>query len=105
VGRVLERSGFARPPGLGDAHDRAFVAALETSKPDGSLAAAILSLARTLGLQTVAEGVETSIQAEVLATLGCQLAQGFYYAAPRDPVGMSRRLARERPLFHAAAGG
>ena len=48
-----------------------------------SLARAIVSLARSLHLHAVAEGVETRAQAEVLSELGCDLAQGFYLAVPQ----------------------
>ena len=45
-----------------------------------NLVPAILELARTLGLRTVAEGVETEAQGLRLSELGCDLAQGFYFS-------------------------
>jgi EAL domain-containing protein (putative c-di-GMP-specific phosphodiesterase class I) len=51
---------------------------------DGSLASTIVSLAKTLRLDAVAEGVETEEQAQLLAGLGCELAQGFHFARPAD---------------------
>src|SRR5207248_4304235 len=50
--------------------DRAFVAAIESSADDSSLAEAIVSLAHTLRLNAVAEGVETYAQADALTLLG-----------------------------------
>jgi EAL domain-containing protein (putative c-di-GMP-specific phosphodiesterase class I) len=47
-----------------------------------SLVAAIVSMATALGMQTVAEGVETEAQAEALADLGCALGQGYLFARP-----------------------
>jgi diguanylate cyclase (GGDEF)-like protein/PAS domain S-box-containing protein len=62
--------------------DRAFVAAIESTEDKATLARAIVSLARTLGLRCVAEGVETAAQLEILTELGCDLAQGYYLSRP-----------------------
>ena len=65
--------------------DRAFVSTLaggDAAADHRSLAATIVSLATTLRLQAVAEGVETEEQAVALAELGCDLAQGYYFARP-----------------------
>ena len=50
--------------------------------PDADLVPAILDVARTLGLHTVAEGVEEGVQAGQLAALGCERAQGYFFARP-----------------------
>ncbi len=76
--------------------DRAFVDSISATGTV-SLAPAILSLARTLKLDAVAEGVETSVQAEVLAALGCELAQGYFFCPPTDPASMDRLLAEGLP--------
>ena len=62
--------------------DRAFVAGLDTGTSAGKLAGAVLGVAASLGLSTVAEGVETVEQAEALLELGCPLLQGFHFARP-----------------------
>jgi len=69
--------------------DRSFVAAIDAGQDEYSLARAIVSLARSLHLQAVAEGVETRAQAEALSELQCDMAQGFYLASPQgaDAVG------------------
>ncbi len=61
--------------------DQSFVADLV--KPDGeAIVDAILALARTLGLQVIAEGVETADQAEYLKARECDLLQGYYFSHP-----------------------
>jgi len=46
------------------------------------LAQAIVTLARSLRMEVVAEGVETALQRDHLGNWGCHLAQGFYYSKP-----------------------
>jgi diguanylate cyclase (GGDEF)-like protein/PAS domain S-box-containing protein len=56
--------------------------------PEGSaheLVAALVETAQTLRISVVGEGVETSVQEQVLLSLGCTLGQGYYYFAPLDP--------------------
>lgn len=48
----------------------------------GNILAAIMQMARSLDMQTIAEGVETKEQVEFLQDIGCQYAQGFYYSRP-----------------------
>jgi diguanylate cyclase (GGDEF)-like protein/PAS domain S-box-containing protein len=81
--------------------DRAFVSAIGTN--DVSLTPAILSLARTLGLTAVAEGVETSVQADALSALGCDLAQGYYFSRPVDAESITRILDGRARLPDAVA--
>jgi len=49
-------------------------------------------------MRAVAEGVETSIQADALAALGCELAQGFYFSRPLNPEAVADLLAGSRRL-------
>ena len=63
--------------------DRSFVAQLDdTTGEPGVLLEAIASLASSLGLETVAEGIETEDQADTIRRIGCPLAQGFLFARP-----------------------
>jgi diguanylate cyclase (GGDEF)-like protein/PAS domain S-box-containing protein len=65
--------------------DGTFVAGLGREPQDASIVAAIVSLAHALDLRTVAEGVETDEQLEILKQLGCDLAQGYLFARPMPP--------------------
>lgn len=62
--------------------DRGFVAGMLSSASVRSVVEATISLARALQLRVVAEGVETQAQAEEIARLGCNEAQGFRFARP-----------------------
>ncbi|HZC84865.1 MAG TPA: EAL domain-containing protein [Rubrobacter sp.] len=62
--------------------DKSFISGLGRNPKDRLIASATISLAQTLGLGVVAEGVETARQATHLRKLGCDLAQGYYFAKP-----------------------
>jgi diguanylate cyclase (GGDEF)-like protein len=63
--------------------DRSFIAQLDDGEGEpGVLLEAITTLATSLGLETIAEGVETESQAQRLRETGCTLAQGFLFARP-----------------------
>jgi EAL domain-containing protein (putative c-di-GMP-specific phosphodiesterase class I) len=62
--------------------DASFVRSIAPDGSGGELAIAVVNLARTLRLRTVAEGVEHAHQAEFLTRSGCRFAQGFYYCKP-----------------------
>lgn len=62
--------------------DRSFVKDLETQVSDVAIAKAIIVMAHHLGLKTIAEGVETQGQRDLLATAGCEYIQGYFYAKP-----------------------
>ena len=63
--------------------DQSFLA--ENANPRASgLAAAVIALGRSLGLQVVAEGIESRDQYDALRALGCDHGQGYYIARPMD---------------------
>ncbi len=65
--------------------DLSFVQRMETAPENVEIVRAIISLAQTLDLKVVAEGVETREQERILASLGCEYVQGFLYAKPLPP--------------------
>ncbi len=62
--------------------DRSFVSRLAAAGADRLLVDSVITLARRLGLRTVAEGIETEEQLEILRDLGCDMGQGFLFAKP-----------------------
>jgi EAL domain-containing protein (putative c-di-GMP-specific phosphodiesterase class I) len=62
--------------------DQSFVETLGVDSRGDTIVAAVINLAHALGLQVVAEGVETTQQLEILRSLGCDLAQGFLFSRP-----------------------
>jgi diguanylate cyclase (GGDEF)-like protein len=71
--------------------DRGFVNGLPDSQKYAAITRAIIGVARHLGFETVAEGVETSRQAEFLRALGCTAYQGFCFS-PAVPAEQARRF-------------
>jgi EAL domain-containing protein (putative c-di-GMP-specific phosphodiesterase class I) len=62
--------------------DRSFVKDIESDSNDAAICSATVALGHNLGLEMVAEGVETKEQRDFLATLGCDVLQGFLYSKP-----------------------
>ncbi|MEA2319343.1 MAG: hypothetical protein QOD44_3532 [Solirubrobacteraceae bacterium] len=65
--------------------DRSFVAALDRGEDAQAIVEAIISMARGLRVDVIAEGVEDAEQAGILRALGCRRVQGFLYARPMPP--------------------
>jgi EAL domain-containing protein (putative c-di-GMP-specific phosphodiesterase class I) len=65
-----------------------------TDGGDAPIPAAIIGMAHHLGLEVVAEGVETDHQLELLRTLGCDLAQGWLFGRPEPASAATTRLGR-----------
>ncbi len=73
--------------------DRSFIGDIPDDPNDIVITEAIIRLAQTLGLELVAEGVETEEQAEFLRESGCELAQGFLYARALPPAELETFVA------------
>ena len=98
--------------------DRSFVAGMSSDVRDAAIVRHSIDLGRSLGLRVVAEGVESAEDHAILAGMGCDHAQGFYYSrpvpaavfeawvveaderrsrrGPHDRAGRCGRLSRER---------
>jgi diguanylate cyclase (GGDEF)-like protein/PAS domain S-box-containing protein len=76
--------------------DRSFVAAMDGSTDSAALIHTLVQLGRTLGLLTLAEGIEESAQLEVLRTEECDSGQGFIFSRPVEPAVIEALL--ERPV-------
>ena len=59
----------------------------------------LVGLAHGLGLETVAEGVESQLAWDAASALGCDLAQGFYFGHPMPPAKLSEWLAGTWPVL------
>ena len=65
--------------------DQSFVCDISTDPDDQAIATAIVQMARSLGMRTIAEGVETLEQLEFLRARGCDEIQGYYFSRPLPP--------------------
>lgn len=75
--------------------DRAFVQGLGETSEDAIIVRATIQLAQLLGLDVVAEGVETPLQLQELRALGCTIAQGFHWSAAVHPDEFVSMLATD----------
>lgn len=85
--------------------DRAFVSRLQEEPADQSLANTIALLAIGLGLEIVAEGVETTKQRDAIVAMGCEMIQGFFYSSAvpaSELLAVVERLNTELPLDKVA---
>jgi diguanylate cyclase (GGDEF)-like protein len=78
--------------------DRSFTRAITDPSSKAPITDAITKLAHTLGMQAIAEGVETPIQADYLRNLGCDAAQGFHFARPQPASDITARLQDQQQL-------
>jgi len=77
--------------------DKSFVQNIEQDPDDRSLLQGIVELAHRLRIETIAEGVETREQRDILAQSGCDYLQGYFYSRPVAMDGFERILARDAP--------
>jgi EAL domain-containing protein (putative c-di-GMP-specific phosphodiesterase class I) len=73
--------------------DRSFIRDIRRDRDFYPIATACISLARGQGLLSIAEGVENEEQAERLQQLGCDAAQGYYFARPQPGSQLTEMLA------------
>lgn len=72
--------------------DRTFVSELEDNPNDQSIVTATIAMAKALGIDVIAEGVETHAQAAFLREHGCDTHQGYYYSSPLSLCDFERYL-------------
>ena len=72
--------------------DRSFVLEIGSDPEDIAIVTALINLAHSLGLETIADGVETKDQVEALRDLGCETGQGHYFARPRPSEAIAELL-------------
>jgi diguanylate cyclase (GGDEF)-like protein/PAS domain S-box-containing protein len=84
--------------------DRSFTSSIGRSHGDATLARAIVMLGRTLGVETVAEGIRTHQQLSLLQAMGCRFGQGFLFSPPVPAAEIDVLLARKGPLWIPADG-
>jgi diguanylate cyclase (GGDEF)-like protein/PAS domain S-box-containing protein len=73
--------------------DRSFIANVCTSADDAAIVRATIGLAHELGMDVVAEGVETAGQRDFLRAAGCRFAQGYFFGRPMPVSAATERLA------------
>jgi EAL domain-containing protein (putative c-di-GMP-specific phosphodiesterase class I) len=82
--------------------DRSFVANMGDDSNHRAVVKAIIAMGHALQLKLVAEGVETDDHAKALREMGCELAQGYFFAKPLSPVDAEKFLVAESMKLKAA---
>lgn len=80
--------------------DRSFIVDIEHNQESLAIVRTILSLGENLRLEVVVEGIETENQAEILLDVGCQYAQGFLFAAPKNVLAATDILSNGLGIEH-----
>jgi diguanylate cyclase (GGDEF)-like protein/PAS domain S-box-containing protein len=78
--------------------DRAFVRDLESNASNRTLCLAMIRMAQGLGIEVIAEGVESAAQATILSELGCRFGQGFHFSVPLSAQAFEALLRRPDAL-------
>jgi EAL domain-containing protein (putative c-di-GMP-specific phosphodiesterase class I)/FixJ family two-component response regulator len=78
--------------------DQAFVRDIETSSDDAAIVKTIISMAHSLGIRVIAEGVETEAQCNFLRLNMCDEIQGYFFSRPVDAARIGELLAQDQRL-------
>jgi EAL domain-containing protein (putative c-di-GMP-specific phosphodiesterase class I) len=73
--------------------DRAFVEQMMVDAENFEIVRAIVTLAHSIGIDVVAEGIETPEQVTQLESLGCEFGQGYWFSKPLDAAAVERAIA------------
>ncbi|MGB8702778.1 MAG: GGDEF domain-containing phosphodiesterase, partial [Thermosynechococcaceae cyanobacterium] len=79
--------------------DRSFVKCMNIDNENFEIVRTIITLAHTLGMDVVAEGVETAVQIDLLKSLECELAQGYLFFKPLNAQSTMVELSKICPIF------
>ena len=82
--------------------DRSFVTSMTEAREGRKIVAAVIGLGQSLGLTTVAEGIETAAHASMLLWLGCDLGQGWLYGKPAPAEEIPRMVSAAPQIFVSA---
>jgi EAL domain-containing protein (putative c-di-GMP-specific phosphodiesterase class I) len=74
--------------------DRSFIVSMATDPQESAIVTTIISLAHSMGLQVIAEGVETSEQARMLDQLHCDQIQGYLVSRPQPAQEIAKILGK-----------
>jgi diguanylate cyclase (GGDEF)-like protein len=77
--------------------DQSFIADIGKDSEGGAIVAAVTELAHVLGFAVTAEGVETQVQRDQVSDIGCEYAQGYFYARPTPAAAIAASLATVPP--------
>ncbi|MFN8722477.1 MAG: EAL domain-containing protein [Rhodospirillales bacterium] len=77
--------------------DRLFIADLETDERAQAIVGSVVALGHDLGMEIIAEGVETVDVPRILADMGCDVAQGYFFARPMTPDALRRYVEDRTP--------
>ncbi len=84
--------------------DRSFVSSMTEKRESRKIVSAVIGLGQSLGLRTVAEGIETHEQAEMMLWLGCDFGQGYFYGRPVPARDLAACVSAKREKLQIAQG-
>ncbi len=76
--------------------DKSFVREIAGNANDAAIASAIIALSHSMGLEVIAEGIETDESLNLLRELGCELGQGYFFSRPQPPALLHSFLPTRR---------
>ena len=80
--------------------DKSFVQGITTEKNNLTLVKSIINLGNSLGIDVLAEGVETEEQLNLLNNYNCKYIQGFYFSKPLNKINLLKLLNKEKNTSH-----
>ncbi|MEG0615049.1 MAG: bifunctional diguanylate cyclase/phosphodiesterase [Oscillospiraceae bacterium] len=78
--------------------DRSFIMYLEEDEVSREIVSAVIRIAKSKKIETIAEGIETSGQADILRRSGCDHAQGFFFGKPMPPLAFEQFITSKTPM-------